>query len=106
MDDNRVVDKQFVNRRITIDGLEFVRCTFIQCKVIFKATDRFAFRDCTFTDCEWVVEAAALLALQYLSVLYNGLGQEGQALVESIFESVRVGDLGQKLHVAAVPATV
>ena len=106
MDGNRIVDKHFENRRITIDGLEFIRCTFVQCKVIFKAADRFAFRDCTFTDCEWVVEAAALLTLQYLSVLYNGLGQEGQALVESIFESVRAGDLGEKLHVAAVPAAV
>jgi hypothetical protein len=103
---NLVSGHTFEGRRFVIDGSRFVDCQFTRCKLIFRASDTVAFDGCTFTECDWVFEDAALLTLQFLSALRNGVGPEGVALVNEVFESVNEGKLGERLFAPQVAAAV
>ncbi len=93
----RVIGETFENRRIPIDGALYEHCKFVDCKLNFRASDTVGFEHCTFISCEWVFEGAALLMLQFMAELYDGLGMDGQELVKAIFASVQEGQLGEKL---------
>jgi hypothetical protein len=94
----------FEDRRVPIDGIRFVDCTFVKSKLIFGASDTVSFDKCTFDECVWVFEGAALFTLQLLSALYSGLGIEGIRLVEAIVDGIRQGRVGQDLHRPEVAA--
>jgi hypothetical protein len=92
-----VRDKRFDNQRIPLDGVRFVGCVFAESKLIFTATEPVSFDKCTFISCDWVFEGPALATLQFLAVMYDGLGLEGPHLVQSIFDSIKQGAIGEKL---------
>ncbi len=85
-----VKGRTFEHERISIDGKFFEDCQFIECKLIFGATDATGFDGGTVDSCEWVFEGAALRAYQLLSDLYqDGLGIGGPALIEAVFAGIR-----------------
>jgi hypothetical protein len=81
----------FRNTSLILAGIRFESCTFILCQLIYDGDEAFAFDNCTFFECEWTFDGPAENTLVFLSALYDGLGEEGQQLVESVFNSIREG---------------
>ena len=92
----RYVGQKFEQTAINLDGNQFERCIFIECKIIYTAIDTFAIDGCTFVRCDWVIDGPAERTLFYLSELYRGLGPQGEELVEAIFQQIRDGTVGQE----------
>jgi len=91
----RIADKEFKRTSINVEGIHFLRCKFIECQIIYSARDDVAFEDCSFIECSWTFDGPAEETLVFLSELYNGLGQQGRELVESVFQSIRTGTVKQ-----------
>jgi hypothetical protein len=90
-----IADRTFRRESLFVERFRFVRCQFIECQLYYLAEEQTAFEDCTFEECEWTFDGPAENQLVFLSDLYHGLGEEGQRLVESIFDSIRSGTVKQ-----------
>ena len=87
----RFEERVFQDSIIPIDGHEFYRCRFYDCRMVYSATDRTALERCIFTDCRWEFQGAALTMLLFLTHLYLPGDEDDQRLVELIFHEVRQG---------------
>jgi len=76
-----IKDRIYENRRLTVDGGRFIRCRFVQSKIIYDATAEVSFEECSFEGCDWVFQNAADRTLRYLSMLIHQGGVEGNAVV-------------------------
>src|SRR5215207_4163341 len=90
-----IKDNVFTRSSIVVEGIRFVRCKFVECQIIYSAKDDVSFEDCSFVECTWTFDGPAEETLIFLSELYRGLGEQGRELVESVFESVRMGTVKQ-----------
>jgi len=91
---HHLVGQSFVDERLGVDGTTFERCTFTRCQIVFSAAEAVVLKECTFTDCNWVFAGPAETTLSYLSALYSGLHPAGEDLVETIFQAIREGTIG------------
>lgn len=101
----RYVGKTFRRQDIHLDGNQFELCIFIDCRIVYTAADTFSINGCTFTTCDWVFDGPAERTLYYLSALYRGLGPQGQELVETIFQQIRDGKVGEEQFLPSAFAT-
>lgn len=84
---------EYADQQVTLDGTLFIGSEFKNCVLVFNGMSGTKFVDCVFINCEWRLERQAKETLEFLSDLYLGLGSEGGALVEGIFDSIRAGHL-------------
>jgi hypothetical protein len=89
----RFTGREFVGRRLEIDGNIYDRCKFRDCDLLFSAKDPIHLVDCTFKDCRLHFEGPAELTLSALRDLY----QTGFAdLIDRTLENVRRKRPGSK----------
>jgi len=88
---HRFENETFRGRTIEIDGNQYINCTFIKCRIVFTGFEEGVFDECKFIRCDWGFSGPAVSTLNYLAAIYNGLGENGQDMVEGIFESIRRG---------------
>jgi len=88
---------KFLGGEQFLDGNEYQGCTFIQCHLIFGATGSVGLHSCTFVECSWSFDGPALGTILFLQAIYQGLGEQGMELVDSIFSSIRHGSVQQPL---------
>jgi hypothetical protein len=86
-------DARFHNSSIRVGGVLFRNCTFVDCQLLYDGQEEVGFEDCTFDKCEWTFDGPAENTLSFLGAIYNGLGEEGQQLVESVFQSIRANSV-------------
>ncbi len=86
---NRFESSTFKNTRVVLDGNQYVKCVFENCVLVFMATGPVGLTNCTFINVRWTLEGAAALTMQFLKALYQGAGEGGQQLVESLFAQIR-----------------
>ena len=84
-------NQTFRNEDVVIDGEVFLDCEFIDCRLIYRATEPVGFSQCGFVRCEWVFGGAAKNTLEFLGQFATGLGEGGQAMMRSIFEDLMSG---------------
>lgn len=84
-----IIDRDFTNTALFLDGTRFVNCRFVDCQLIYDGSEEVDFQDCTFERCSWTFDAAAERTIGFLSTLYRETGPDGVALVEGIFKSIR-----------------
>jgi hypothetical protein len=84
-----VVDKEFFNCAVELDGFNFVRCRFENVQLIYKGTGRTGVSYCTFLNPLFRYAAPASRGIEFLHALYHGFGQLGRETVEKIFENVK-----------------
>lgn len=95
-------DETITKTSLIVDGERFVRCTFVDCQLIYEARIAADFDDCTFHDCTWTFGGAAEHTITYLATLANKAGPYGRELVEGVFKSVmnnRVIELRDEAHI-------
>lgn len=85
--------EKFVDTSLFLDGIRFVRCTFVNCQLIYEGRDDVDFQDCTFENCSWTLGAAAERTVNFLSILQRRTGATGLKLVDEIFDSLRTDSI-------------
>lgn len=85
--------EEITNTSLFLDGTRFVRCTFVNCQLIYEGRDDVDFHDCIFENCSWTLDAAAERTINFLSVLQRRGGTTGSRLVDEIFESLRTDSI-------------
>lgn len=85
-------DQTIENQDVTLDGNSFMRCTFRNCRMIFRASASSHMESCQFLDgVTFHMEGAADLTMQFLTACYHGMGDGGRDLVENTFRNIRAG---------------
>lgn len=83
-----VSDKTFENEEVHVDGKHFVRCVFKNCVLVFSGTP-FQGSYTDFGSSSLRFDGPANGTLNFLIALYHHFGDNGRALVEGLFESIR-----------------
>ena len=79
----------FQNLTIDVDGNQYVDCTFDHCQIRFSGKAAPQFISCAFNDCQFSLDGSAAMTIAYLASVYQGLGEGGRALVETLFEEIK-----------------
>ena len=64
--DMLISDQDFADKDVVLDGVEFERCRFTRCKLIYQGYAATALRDNHITDCDFVLEGAAGMTMKFL----------------------------------------
>ena len=82
--------KSFAHATVVLDGNEYLNCHFRECEIVFSAILPVSLVGCQFDGCVWRFAGPASLAIEFMSGMYNGIG-EAQQLIERTFENIRAG---------------
>ncbi len=85
----RVVGNTFRTETVDIDGKQFINCVFDRCVLRFSGIDVAGFRGCKFIDHKWLFAKHAEATFEFLRLLYQGFGAEGEQVVEEVFNKIR-----------------
>lgn len=91
--------RTYEDMRLPVDGGRFVRCKFINSKLIYYAEEDVSFEECIFENCDWVFEAAAERAFRFLSMLQQQGGDQGQGVVAATIAAIQAGITSKKMVV-------
>ena len=61
-----ISDQEFADKDVVLDGVEFERCRFTRCKLIYQGYAATALRENVITDCDFALEGAAGLTMRFL----------------------------------------
>jgi len=61
-----IVDQDFADKDVVLDGVEYERCRFTRCKLIYQGYAATALRDNLMTDCDFALEGAAGMTMKFL----------------------------------------
>jgi hypothetical protein len=83
----KIEGQTFVGANIQLDGAAYVKCTFINCNIIFMGTGFLHIEDNNFdTTCRWTLAGSAAATLSFLKLMYaSGATQ----MVEGFFRVIR-----------------
>jgi len=59
-------DEDFADKDIVLDGVEYERCRFTRCKLIYRGHAATALRDNDIIDCDFALEDAAGMTMKFL----------------------------------------
>ncbi len=79
----------YQNSKIVIDGNHFEECVFENCLLEYAGMDEVAFVNCRLVNVNWSFVGPASNTISFLSMLRNGFGPTGEALVETLFDQIR-----------------
>lgn len=96
---SKVINTEFRNQRIELDGASYVKCRFFSCTIIYRGAAPTHLDGCEFTDCQWMFLDASLRTVGFMSALYTFAPQ----LIEKTFDDIRRGDF-RKPSAAGRPA--
>jgi hypothetical protein len=80
---------KFDNATVVLDGHQFVECEFTGCRLVYRGGELPALQHCHFMACTWLLEDAALRAVQFLRGVYHS-GPGGKELVEDTLRHIRI----------------
>lgn len=85
----KITDRSYWNETIELDGNDFRRCTFTECKLVLRARWGVTMLECTFENCEWSFAGAAALVIKFLRSISDSPGDYGPTLLLSMFTALR-----------------
>lgn len=86
----QVKDSQFVDDRVDLDGNTFERCSFLKCRMTFRAREPASLLHCSFVDCLWEFQEAAALTADFIRALTNATGDYGKFMLLNTFPELKV----------------
>jgi hypothetical protein len=85
----------FVEERIELGGNQFRNCSFESCRLVFDGSEGVRIEDCDFEETRLELVDQAGTTLSFLQNMYHGFGDDGQAVVENLFDQIREAKIGQ-----------
>lgn len=86
-------DQTFEHQDIHLDFMEYHRCMFNHCRILYRGYGPVRLGENTFNSCQFYFIDGARHTMEFLSDLYHGLGDTGRALIEEAFEHIRTGNI-------------
>ncbi|KAF0193322.1 MAG: hypothetical protein FD165_425 [Gammaproteobacteria bacterium] len=90
-------DQTFESQDVHLDFMEYQRCTFNNCKVLYSGYGPVRLGENTFNSCQFYFVDGARHTMEFLSDLYHGLGDTGRDLIEDAFDNIRSGRMTPEL---------
>lgn len=87
----KISKNQFTNEEVVLDFHEYEGCTFTNCRFVVLGYGAFALNQCEVTNCEFTFAGPAASTIQTMSTIYNNIGEQGKALIEGTFDTIRKG---------------
>lgn len=87
----KITNNNFSNEEIVLDFHEYESCSFTNCRFVVLGYGAFALNQCEVVNSEFTFAGPAASTIQTMSTIYNNIGEQGKALVEATFESIRNG---------------
>lgn len=72
-----------------LDNNSYTSCKFINCVMEYGGSGPVELNNCEFTNVQWVFSGSAQNTLNFLSAMYQGMGEGGKQIVEATFENIR-----------------
>lgn len=88
----KITKSEFVNEEVVLDFHEYESCKFSNCRFVVLGHGPFALNQCEVINCEFTFAGPAASTIQTMSTIYNNVGEQGKALIEGTFESIRNGN--------------
>lgn len=85
----KISKNTFENEEVILDFHEYDTCKFNNCRFVVLGYGAFVLTDCEITDCSFSLAGPAFSTIQTLSTIYHNMGEQGKALIEGTFESIR-----------------
>ncbi len=87
----KITKNNFTNEEVVLDFHEYEGCTFTNCRFVVLGYGAFALNQCEVVNCEFTFAGPAASTIQTMSTIYNNIGEQGKALIEGTFETIRGG---------------
>jgi hypothetical protein len=81
--------RAFSNMAVATDGNSYFECTFVRCRLIFRADAPVILEDNVMEDCQWVLDGPALLTLQFLHAFYQDDTDGGRRIADGYIQMIR-----------------
>ena len=81
-----IMEQDFADRDIVLDGVEYERCRFTRCKLIYQGYAATALRENDIIDCDFALEGAAGLTMKFLV----GLADSSDGFLLNFLKALRL----------------
>lgn len=85
----KISKNKFSNEEVVLDFHEYESCEFTNCRFVVLGYGPFALNQCEVTNCEFTFAGPAASTIQTMTTIYHNIGEQGKALIEGTFESIR-----------------
>jgi hypothetical protein len=85
----KITKNTFTNEEVVLDFHEYEACEFNNCRFVVLGYGPFALNQCEVTNCEFTFAGPAASTIQTMTTIYHNIGEQGKALIEGTFESIR-----------------
>ena len=87
----KISNNKFTSEEVVLDFHEYNSCEFTNCRFVILGYGAFALNQCEVVNCEFTFAGPAASTIQTMSTIYNNIGEQGKALIEGTFETIRNG---------------
>lgn len=87
-------DETFVDQPIRLGEDHYIGCRFDACRLVYDGSAGVRIQDCSFEDTRLELTEEAGNTLSFLQNIYHGFGDDGQRVVENLFDQIREGRIG------------
>jgi len=81
-----ISDQDFADTDIVLDGVEYERCRFTHCKLIYRGEAATSLRDNDIIDCDFALEGAAGMTMKFLV----GLADSSDGFLLNFLKALRL----------------
>lgn len=85
----KISNNHFKNEEVVLDFHTYESCHFTNCQFVVLGYGPFALNSCEVTDCQFSFAGPAASVIQTMTTIYHNIGDQGKALIEGTFESIR-----------------
>ena len=85
----KISKTNFSNEEVVLDFHEYESCHFTNCRFVVLGYGPFSLNSCEVTNCEFTFAGPAASTIQTMTTIYHDIGEQGKALIEGTFESIR-----------------
>ena len=82
------ISNRYDGGKVVLDNNSFTNCSFSNCELEFSGKGPVGMTGCEFNNVRWVFSGPAENTLNFLSAMYNGMGEGGKQVVEATFADV------------------
>ena len=81
-----ITDQEFSDKDVVLDGVEYERCHFTRCRLVYQGYAATALRDNVMVDCDFALEGAASLTMRFLV----GLAESSDGFLVTLLRSLQL----------------
>ena len=85
----KISNNNFTSEEVILDFHEYESCQFTNCRFVVLGYGPFSLNQCEVVNCEFTFAGPAASVIQTMTTIYHNIGDQGKALIEGTFDSIR-----------------